>query len=148
MPARPRSFPVHGILAGSRSSAPCPHPNGRWLGRSSSSSLVTALAATGIASFASAPAAPAAAQSYDVDCKLILCLADGFRAGCADALGHMMKRLCKGKSLLSFCAMSDGKEYDAYDDLGNAGAFVADLCLFSSQYKNGKTQRDNLGACM
>ena len=74
------------------------------------SSLVAVLAATGIASFVPAPAA---AQSYDVDCKLILCLAGGFPTGCADALSHMMKRLRKGKSPIGFCAMSDGKEYDA-----------------------------------
>lgn len=63
---------------------------------------------------AMAPTA-AAAQSYDMDCKLILCLPSGFPSGCGDAYRHMTDRLRGGKSPIGFCAQSDGSAYDRYD---------------------------------
>ena len=76
------------------------------------------LAAAGLvaaAAIASLTPAPAAADSYDIDCKLILCLPAGFPSGCRDAYRHMVDRLRDGKSPIGFCSLSDGTEYDAYD---------------------------------
>jgi hypothetical protein len=74
--------------------------------------VVSLIAAATIASVA--PNA-AAAQDYDIDCKLILCLPGGFPSGCRDAYRHMIDRLRDGKSPIGFCAMNDGTEYDAYN---------------------------------
>ncbi len=60
-------------------------------------------------------AEPAAADDYDMDCKLILCLPAGFPSGCGDAFDHMIDRLRDGKSPIGFCAMSDGSEFSDYD---------------------------------
>ena len=62
------------------------------------------------------PGLPAAAQSYDIDCKLILCLAGGFPSSCADAKAYMIDRITSvpPKPPIGFCAMSDGSEYTDY----------------------------------
>ena len=57
----------------------------------------------------------AAAQDYDMDCKLLLCLPGGFPDGCGDAYDHMIDRLRDGKSPIGTCAMSGGGAYDDYE---------------------------------
>ncbi len=57
------------------------------------------------------------AHAYDMDCKVILCIAGGFPAGCADAYSYMVKRITRFPKPLppfGFCAMSDGSEYNAH----------------------------------
>jgi len=57
------------------------------------------------------------AHAYDMDCKVILCIAGGFPAGCSDAYRHMIKRITRTPKPLppfGFCAMSDGSEYKAH----------------------------------
>ena len=71
------------------------------------------VAAAAIASLSPAPAA--AADAYDVDCKLILCLPAGFPSGCNDAYSRMVDRLRHGHSPIGVCTMSDGTEYESYD---------------------------------
>ena len=74
-------------------------------------------AALSLFAFTAAIPAPAAlAQSYDIDCKLILCLAGGFPSGCADAKAYMIDRITSvpPKPPIGFCAMSDGSEYADY----------------------------------
>lgn len=74
-----------------------------------------AAAALATISFAAAPQ-PAAA--YDMDCKVILCLAGGFPSGCDDAYSYMVDRITRFPNPLppfGFCAMSDGSEYASYD---------------------------------
>ncbi|MDO5757330.1 MAG: hypothetical protein Q4P24_07415 [Rhodobacterales bacterium] len=78
----------------------------------SSGKVARVIAAATIASLAPNIAA---ADDYDIDCKLILCLPAGFPSVCQDAYKHMVNRLRNGKSPIGFCAMSDGTEYDAYD---------------------------------
>ena len=81
-------------------------------------SLRSSLVAAGLiatAAFVALAPQKAAAEPYDIDCKLILCLPAGFPSGCLDAYRHMVDRLRDGKSPIGFCAMSDGTEYDAYD---------------------------------
>ena len=79
------------------------------------STTVALAGAAAIAALASFTPSTAAAQDYDMDCKLLLCLPGGFPSGCSDALDHMRDRLRDGKSPIGFCAMSDGTEYDAYE---------------------------------
>jgi|GEM_PF-2586512 len=79
------------------------------LTRSLSAAFFFAVAA--LASFAS----PHEAKAYDIDCKLILCLAGGFPATCGDAYDHMIDRLRDGKSPIGTCTMSDGAEYKNYE---------------------------------
>lgn len=58
------------------------------------------------------------AHAFDMDCKVILCLAGGFPAGCGDAYSYMIKRITntpKSKPPFGFCAMSDGSEYKAHN---------------------------------
>ena len=58
------------------------------------------------------------AHAYDMDCKVILCLAGGFPAGCGDAYSYMIKRITRFPKPLppfGFCAMSDGSEYKAHN---------------------------------
>lgn len=61
-------------------------------------------------------AGPAEAQSFDMDCKVILCMAGGFPAGCADAYNYMIDRISRMPPLppFGYCAMSDGSQYTAY----------------------------------
>ena len=60
---------------------------------------------------------PAEAQSFDMDCKVILCMAGGFPAGCADAYNYMIDRITRRPPLppFGYCAMSDGTEYTAHN---------------------------------
>ena len=58
------------------------------------------------------------AHAFDMDCKVILCLAGGFPAGCSDAYGYMIDRITRTPKPLppfGFCAMSDGSEYQAHN---------------------------------
>ncbi|WP_051644966.1 hypothetical protein [Labrenzia sp. DG1229] len=70
----------------------------------------------GAGAFAAATAflaAPGQAQDYDMDCKVILCLAGGFPQTCGDAKSYMFKRLKKGKSPFGICSYEDGGSYEA-----------------------------------
>ena len=61
---------------------------------------------------------PEEAHAYDMDCKVILCIAGGFPAGCSDAYSYMIKRITRFPKPLppfGFCAMSDGSEYKAHN---------------------------------
>lgn len=67
------------------------------------------------------------AKAFDMDCKVILCLAGGFPSGCSDAYGYMIDRITNRpnpKPPFGFCAMSDGSEYTNhnvnYQFLGNS----------------------------
>lgn len=63
-------------------------------------------------------AVPEEAHAYDMDCKVILCIAGGFPAGCSDAYSYMIKRITRFPKPLppfGFCAMSDGSEYKAHN---------------------------------
>ena len=56
-------------------------------------------------------------QGYDMDCKVILCMAGGFPADCADAYSYMIDRITRFPNPLppfGYCAMSDGSEYTAH----------------------------------
>ncbi|SHN17001.1 hypothetical protein [Roseibium suaedae] len=55
----------------------------------------------------------AQAQDYDMDCKVILCLAGGFPATCSDAKSYMLNRLKKGKSPFGACTYEDGGTSEA-----------------------------------
>lgn len=58
------------------------------------------------------------AHAYDMDCKVILCIAGGFPSGCADAYSYMIKRITRFPKPLppfGFCPMLDGNEYTAHD---------------------------------
>lgn len=58
------------------------------------------------------------AHAFDMDCKVILCLAGGFPAGCGDAYSYMIDRITRSPRPLppfGFCALSDGSEYTAHD---------------------------------
>lgn len=63
-------------------------------------------------------ATSASAADYDMDCKVILCLAGGFPAGCADAQAYMMERITRVPPLppFGFCGMSNGAQYTNYDE--------------------------------
>ena len=61
---------------------------------------------------------PSEARAYDMDCKVILCIAGGFPSECSDAYRYMIKRITRFPKPLppfGFCAMSDGSEYTAHD---------------------------------
>ena len=58
------------------------------------------------------------AHAFDMDCKVILCIAGGFPSGCSDAYSYMIKRITRTPKPLppfGFCAMSDGSEYTAHN---------------------------------
>lgn len=58
------------------------------------------------------------AHAYDMDCKVILCIAGGFPSGCGDAYSYMIKRITRSPNPLppfGYCAMSDGSEYKAHN---------------------------------
>ncbi len=57
------------------------------------------------------------ARGFDMDCKVILCIAGGFPTSCGDAYSYMIDRITDKppKPPFGFCAMSDGSEYKAYD---------------------------------
>lgn len=63
-------------------------------------------------------ASGAAAQSYDMDCKVILCMAGGFPAGCGDAYTYMIDRITdfpNPKPPFGTCSQSDGTAYRGAD---------------------------------
>jgi len=62
--------------------------------------------------FMAAGVMSAQAQSYDMDCKVILCLAGGFPSGCGDAKSYMFKRLRKGKAPFGICSFDNGDPYE------------------------------------
>jgi hypothetical protein len=73
---------------------------------------------SGLAGMLLAAAAPPPAAAYDMDCKVILCLAGGFPEGCADAYAYMIDRITRQPNPLppfGFCAMSDGSAYENHD---------------------------------
>lgn len=76
------------------------------------------MAALGLLSVVALTAQADDAHAYDMDCKVILCLAGGFPAGCGDAYSYMIKRITKTPKPLppfGFCAMSDGTEYKGHN---------------------------------
>ena len=70
------------------------------------------LVLTAIGMFTSFGATPA--RAYDIDCKVILCLAGGFPSGCGDAWNYMIDRITDlpPKPPFGFCAMSNGARYE------------------------------------
>ena len=85
-----------------------------WRERSRGLREVGAKAAITIMAFASTMALGSPAQAYDMDCKVILCLAAGFPSGCGDAHSYMVRRLRKGKGPFGTCSggSADGGTYD------------------------------------
>ena len=57
------------------------------------------------------------AFAYDMDCKVILCIAGGFPQSCADAYRYMIERITRFRPLppFGFCPMSNGLEYTAHN---------------------------------
>lgn len=53
------------------------------------------------------------ANAFDMDCKVILCIAGGFPVSCGDAYGYMIDRITHKppQPPFGFCAMSNGSEY-------------------------------------
>lgn len=78
----------------------------------SAATRLAALAVPSLAAFASLGAEPA--RAYDMDCKVILCLAGGFPSGCRDAYRYMVDRITDfpPKPPFGFCAMSNGARYE------------------------------------
>lgn len=61
---------------------------------------------------------PQDARAFDMDCKVILCIAGGFPAQCGDAYSYMISRITRWPTPLppfGFCAMSNGAEYTGHD---------------------------------
>ncbi|APX18101.1 hypothetical protein BWR17_19680 (plasmid) [Phaeobacter inhibens] len=74
--------------------------------------FLSAVAAAGLL----APATPAQAQGFDMDCKVILCMAGGFPAGCSDAYRYMIDRITRFPRPLppfGICSQDDGTPYRA-----------------------------------
>lgn len=72
----------------------------------------------GLASAAVLALQPTEARAYDMDCKVILCIAGGFPSQCSDAYRYMIKRITRFPKPLppfGFCAMSDGSEYTVHN---------------------------------
>ena len=81
-------------------------------------SLKNTTLALGLLGTAALVATPDEAHAYDMDCKVILCIAGGFPSGCADAYSYMIKRITRFPKPLppfGYCAMSDGSEYTAHN---------------------------------
>ena len=77
----------------------------------------------------------AVAQSFDIACKVILCLAGGFPSGCGDAFSYMKDRLTQWPPLppFGFCALSNGQEYDNHNvDFSFLGGRDSYVCPKSS----------------
>ena len=77
-----------------------------------------ALATIGLLSITGLALQSEDAHAFDMDCKVILCLAGGFPSGCGDAYSYMIDRITnrpKPKPPFGFCAMSDGSEYKGHD---------------------------------
>lgn len=65
-----------------------------------------------------APFSAQAAEDYDMDCAVILCLAGGFPAGCGEAYDYMIDRITdfpNPKPPFGICTGSDGKAYSNID---------------------------------
>jgi len=76
------------------------------------------LMSIGLLSVLGSLAIPAQAHAFDMDCKVILCIAGGFPSTCGDAYSYMIKRITKFPKPLppfGFCAMSNGSEYKGHD---------------------------------
>jgi len=60
----------------------------------------------------------AAAESYDLDCAVILCLAGGFPTGCGAAYSYMIDRITSTppKPPFGFCAMGSLADVDFPDN--------------------------------
>ena len=73
-----------------------------------------AKAVLGIVAVASTITLSDPAHAYDMDCKVILCLAAGFPSGCGDAHSYMVRRLKKGRGPFGTCSggSADGGTYD------------------------------------
>lgn len=82
------------------------------LSRLSSKNWTRAVLA-GVTAF-SATVMSTSASAYDMDCKVILCLAAGFPSGCGDAHSYMVRRLKKGRGPFGTCSggNTDGGTYD------------------------------------
>ncbi len=84
-------------------------------------------------------ASPSSAQSFDMDCKVILCLAGGFPSGCGDAHSYMLKRLRKFKPPFGVCtSVGSNGSNDTYEV--PARLFTRRIPARCLQYGN---QRDN-----
>lgn len=57
------------------------------------------------------------AYAFDMDCKVILCIAGGFPSSCGDAYSYMIDRITHKppKSPFGFCSMSNGSEYKSHN---------------------------------
>lgn len=57
------------------------------------------------------------ANAFDMDCKVILCIAGGFPSTCGDAYSYMIDRITHKppKPPFGFCAMSNGSEYKSHN---------------------------------
>lgn len=80
-------------------------------------SLSASIFALAVTNF-SAVLVPTDANAYDMDCKVILCIAGGFPSGCSDAYAYMISRITRWPTPLppfGFCPMSNGQEYKNYD---------------------------------
>jgi len=57
------------------------------------------------------------ANAFDMDCKVILCIAGGFPASCGDAYSYMIDRITHRppRPPFGFCAMSNGSEYKGHN---------------------------------
>lgn len=97
----------------------------------------------------------AAAQGYDIDCKVILCLAGGFPQGCANAKDYMIDRITSvpPKPPFGFCAFSNGEGYDDYEApfsfLGGRDRFLCpeDKTLFYQQGVGGEAGIEEQAFC-
>lgn len=78
-----------------------------------------ALAGAALSTFQVIGPAPAQAQDYDMDCKVILCLAGGFPPPeCNDAYAYMVDRITRFWNPLppfGACTMSGGTDYANYE---------------------------------
>ena len=77
--------------------------------------LLLALLLFQIATMSSASRAQG--DSYDIDCKIILCLPAGFPSGCADALETFIDRITSvpPKPPIGFCAMGSPRDMEMHD---------------------------------
>lgn len=76
------------------------------------------LLSLGLLGLVGAISLPQQAHAYDMDCKVILCIAGGFPSACSDAYSYMINRITRFPNPLppfGFCAMSDGSEYKGHD---------------------------------
>jgi len=90
----------------------------RWIGPSFLSERpirrIGTRAMLAVLSVASVAVVSHPARAFDMDCKVILCLAGGFPSGCNDAKSYMLRRLKKLKPPFGPCSggNDDGGTYD------------------------------------